>query len=59
MSNFTNGKMTTSAIFFNTGVPKSDKNFGTFTTINYQMLRQISRHMRNKKGGRRQIYKLF
>ena len=51
--------MTTSAIFFNTGVPKSDKNFGTYTTINYQMLRQISRHMRNKKGGRRQIYKLF
>lgn len=50
MPNFSNGKITSSVIFYDRGVPESAKNFGRLTTINYQMLRQIARN--NIKNGR-------
>jgi hypothetical protein len=60
MTNFTNGKVTNSTVmFYRTGIPNSDKNFGAYTTVNYEMLRQITRYMRNKNGGKRQRYSLF
>ena len=49
-----NGKLTSSAIFYNRGVPNNAKNFGRLTTINYEMLRMIARH--NKKQGRPIFY---
>jgi len=50
MPTFSNGKVTTTAIFYNRGVPNSFKAFGKLTTINYEMLRQIARS--NAKNGR-------
>ncbi len=50
MPNFSNGKITSSVIFYNRGVPNSLKSFGKLTTINYQMLRQIARsNIENKR----------
>jgi len=45
-----NGKVTSSVIFYDRGVPNSFKSFGNFTIINYSMLRQIARN--NVKNGR-------
>ena len=43
MPAFSNGKVTSSVIFYNRGVPNTFKSFGKLTTINYEMLRQIAR----------------
>lgn len=59
MTNFSNGKITTSVIFFRNGIPNSDKNFGAYVSLNYEMLRQISRYNRNRLGRGRQMYKFF
>jgi len=48
MTNFSNGKVTTSVIFYRTGIPNSDKNFGTLVSINYEMLRQIDRYNKSR-----------
>jgi len=50
MPKFNNGKITSSVIFYNRGVPNSDKSFGRLTTVNYQMLRQVARN--NVQNGR-------
>ena len=50
MPNFSNGKVTSSVIFYNRGVPNYFASFGKFTTINYGMLRQIVRN--NVQNGR-------
>lgn len=50
MPKFNNGKVTSSVIFYNRGVPNSFKPFGKLTTINYEMLKQIARN--NIKDGR-------
>lgn len=50
MPSFSNGKVTSSVIFYNRGVPNSFKPFGRLTTVNYEMLKQIARH--NVKNGR-------
>ena len=50
MPKFNNGKITSSVIFYNRGVPNTEKNFGKLTTINYQMLRQVARN--NVQNGR-------
>lgn len=47
---FSNGKITSSVIFYNRGVPNTAKNFGKLTTLNYEMLRMIARF--NTKQGR-------
>ena len=50
MTKFNNGKITSSAIFYDRGVPNSIRSFGFLTTINYQMLRQIVRNnIKNKR----------
>lgn len=50
MPKFSNGKITSSVIFYNRGVPKSSSSFGKLTTMNYGMLRQIVRN--NVQNGR-------
>ena len=50
MPKFNNGKVTSSVLFYDRGVPTSFKQFGKLTTINYQMLRAIARN--NKENGR-------
>lgn len=49
MPNFSNGKVTTTAIFYSTGVPRTFNGFGRLTTINYEMLRIIARHNKENK----------
>ncbi len=50
MPKFNNGKITSSVIFYNRGVPNSFKAFGKLTTINYEMLRVIARsNVQNKR----------
>ena len=44
MTKFSNGKVTSSVIFYNRGVPNSLSSFGNLTTVNYTMLRQIARN---------------
>ncbi len=50
MPKFSNGKVTSSVIFYNRGVPNSFSSFGRLATINYEMLRQIARN--NIQNGR-------
>ena len=50
MPKFNNGKITSTAIFYNRGIPNSLKSFGKLASINYEMLRIISRN--NIKNGR-------
>jgi len=62
MPKFSNGKITTSAIFYNRGIPANDKSFGTYASLNYEVLKQFKIY--NKRQGfitnkRRQIYSLF
>jgi len=40
MPRFSNGKVTTSVIFYNRGVPNRDRNFGYYVSVNYSMLAQ-------------------
>jgi hypothetical protein len=49
MAFFTNGKVTTTAIFNSAGVPRNFTGFGRLTTINYEMLRIIARHNKQNK----------
>jgi hypothetical protein len=41
MPNFSNGKVTTNAIFYDRGVPLHARNFGSLVSINYEMLKQL------------------
>ena len=50
MPKFSNGKITSSVIFYNRGIPNTFKPFGYLTTLNYEMLKQISKN--NVKNGR-------
>jgi hypothetical protein len=50
MPNFSNGKVTSSVIFYNRGVSNFFGPFGKLTTVNYAMLRQIARN--NIQSGR-------
>jgi hypothetical protein len=40
MTNFTNGRITTSAIIYDRGVPNSVRFFGALIGLNYSMLKQ-------------------
>jgi hypothetical protein len=59
MPKFSSGRITTNVIFYRGGVPNSAKNFGTYVSVNYEMLRQVSRYLRNQNGGPRELYKFF
>ena len=39
-----NGKMTTSVIFYDRGVPQRDHSFGTLVAVNYEMLKSVARY---------------
>jgi len=56
MTKFNNGKITTTAMLYNRGVPPSQKNFVLLASVNYAMLRQIARYY--KQHGRPD-YSLF
>ncbi len=49
MPKFSNGKVTSSVIFYNRGIPNSAKNFGTFASLNYSTLKQLAIY--NKRAG--------
>ena len=40
MPKFSNGKVTTSVIFYNRGIPNSFRNFGYYASVNYSILAQ-------------------
>jgi hypothetical protein len=47
---FSNGKVTSSVIFYNRGVPPGQQNFALIAGMNYSMIKQISRfNKQNKK----------
>lgn len=50
MTKLNNGKLTTTAIFYNRGISSNVKNFGLIASLNYSMLRQVSIY--NRKNGR-------
>lgn len=47
MPKFSNGRITSSVIFYNRGVPNSSKNFGRLASLNYSMLKQLIVYNRN------------
>lgn len=49
MPKFSNGKITTNVIFYNRGIPNTDKNFGRLASINYEILKQTQIY--NRKYG--------
>ena len=50
MPNFSNGKVTSSVIFYDRGVSNNLKIFGKLTTLNYEMLKQIAKNnIKNKR----------
>jgi hypothetical protein len=53
MPKFSNGKITTNVIFYNRGIPNDAKNFGTLTTVNYEVLKALSIYNRNMNVGNR------
>ena len=56
MTKFNNGKITTTSVLYNRGVPSTEKNFALLAGINYTILRQVARYY--KQIGR-QDYSLF
>lgn len=59
MPKFSNGKITSSALFYNRGVPSSAKNFGNLTTVNYSMLKQLMIYNKNSGNSSNSIYTMF
>ena len=53
MRPFTNNKGTSSAIFYNRGVPKSDKMFAYLATQNYTVMKQLAIYNRNNSQTQR------
>lgn len=50
MPKLNNGKITSSAIFYNRGVTPNQKFFGLVAAMNFSMIKQIARF--NKQSGR-------
>jgi hypothetical protein len=60
MPQIRNNKITTSAIFYRTGIPNSDKSFAYLATQNYSVVKQIYRyHKENPYNSDRSQFKLF
>lgn len=53
MRPFTNNKGTSSAIFYNRGIPKSDKMFAYLATQNYTVMKQLAIYNRNNSQTQR------
>ena len=47
----TRNKVTTSVIFYNRGVPNSEKNFAYIATQNFSILKQLAIYNKNKNQG--------
>lgn len=47
MPKFSNGKITSSVIFYNRGVPNTAKNFGRLASLNYSVLKQLMIYNKN------------
>jgi hypothetical protein len=56
MPKFSNGKITTSSILYNRGVPPSDQRFVYIASMNYSMLKQNIIY--NRRQGR-PVHSLF
>ena len=56
MTKFNNGKITTTSMLYNRGVPPTQTNFVYLASVNYSMLRQVVRYY--KQTGR-QNFSLF
>uniref|UniRef100_A0A6C0KMC1 Uncharacterized protein n=1 Tax=viral metagenome TaxID=1070528 RepID=A0A6C0KMC1_9ZZZZ len=57
MSRFSSGKITSTAIFYDRGVPPTGNSFGIYPTINFEILKQIYRHnIRNNIRNNRPFY---
>ena len=56
MPKFSNGKITSSVIFYNRGVPSSASNFGRLASLNYSMLKQLIAYNRNNNNDKRNLY---
>lgn len=50
MPKFSNGRITTSSILYNRGVPNNSRNFGTAVSMNYEILKSVYRY--NRKTGK-------
>jgi hypothetical protein len=44
MPKFSNGKITSSAVLYDRGVPQDNKRFALIASLNYGMLRQVVRY---------------
>lgn len=53
MPKFSNGKITSNVIFYNRGIPRTDKTFGTYASVNYEILKQTQIY--NRKNGIKNI----
>lgn len=56
MTLYGNGKITSSSILYNRGVPSSQKNFVLLASLNYSVLKLVTIH--NRRTGR-PIHTLF
>ena len=56
MPKFSNGKVTTSVIFYNRGIPNSFRNFGYYASVNYSILAQSRIFNRRIGTGRSNIF---
>jgi hypothetical protein len=54
MPNFRNGKITSSIIFYNRGVPNRARNFGAYAMVNYEILKQL--RIYNRRFGYSNIF---
>jgi hypothetical protein len=59
MPKFSNGKITTSVIFYNRGVPNSAKNFGRLASLNYSMLKQLMIYNKNNGNNQNLIFTMI
>lgn len=48
MPKFSNGKITSNAILYSRGVPPNARRFAYVASLNYGMLRQVARYMKQR-----------
>jgi hypothetical protein len=59
MPKFSNGKITSSVIFYNRGVPAAATNFGMYASLNYSMLKQLIIYNRNNGNNQNSIFTMM
>lgn len=60
MPGFNTGKITSSVIFYDRGVPNRAKNFGLLASLNYEILKPLAIYNRRQQGRTyRPTYTLF